>query len=190
MQLGGGNPGRGPGRPRLRLGNDALRSIRAGKAGRYCSVFPATSIGTLRHEATHAGRVAEEESRGRCSMSPHEAMPEELLVPARTKAVIIGQGYVGLPLSMRAVEVGYDVVGYDLDLNKIESPASRTVLHRRRDRRGAGRRAGVRSLQPDRHPERHQGVRRRSHLGTDPPRGGRARHLVHPIGQPRSSARS
>ncbi|HCS61373.1 MAG TPA: nucleotide sugar dehydrogenase [Microbacterium sp.] len=29
--------------------------------------------------------------------------------------VVIGQGYVGLPLAMRAVEVGYNVVGLDLD---------------------------------------------------------------------------
>lgn len=31
------------------------------------------------------------------------------------KVVVLGQGYVGLPLAMRAVEVGYDVVGYDTD---------------------------------------------------------------------------
>ncbi|MDQ4088798.1 MAG: nucleotide sugar dehydrogenase, partial [Actinomycetota bacterium] len=29
------------------------------------------------------------------------------------KVVVVGQGYVGLPLAMRAVEVGFDVVGYD-----------------------------------------------------------------------------
>jgi UDP-N-acetyl-D-glucosamine dehydrogenase len=29
--------------------------------------------------------------------------------------VIVGQGYVGLPVAMRAVEVGYDVIGIDLD---------------------------------------------------------------------------
>ena len=33
----------------------------------------------------------------------------------RGKLVVVGQGYVGLPLSMRAVEVGWDVVGVDLD---------------------------------------------------------------------------
>jgi UDP-N-acetyl-D-glucosamine dehydrogenase len=33
----------------------------------------------------------------------------------RGKLVVIGQGYVGLPLSMRAVQVGWDVVGVDLD---------------------------------------------------------------------------
>ena len=30
------------------------------------------------------------------------------------KVVVVGQGYVGLPLAMRAVEVGHDVVGYDV----------------------------------------------------------------------------
>jgi len=36
------------------------------------------------------------------------------------KIVIIGQGYVGLPVAMRAVEVGYDVVGLDLDAARVE----------------------------------------------------------------------
>ncbi|HEV8297180.1 MAG TPA: nucleotide sugar dehydrogenase [Acidimicrobiales bacterium] len=31
------------------------------------------------------------------------------------KLVVIGQGYVGLPLAMRAVEAGFDVVGYEID---------------------------------------------------------------------------
>ncbi len=38
---------------------------------------------------------------------------------ASTKVVIVGQGYVGLPVAMRAVEVGYDVVGFDLDKRKV-----------------------------------------------------------------------
>ena len=36
-----------------------------------------------------------------------------------TKVVVIGQGYVGLPLAVRAAEQGYDVVGYDLDRVRI-----------------------------------------------------------------------
>jgi len=36
------------------------------------------------------------------------------------KLVVVGQGYVGLPLALRAVEVGYDVVGFDLDVNRIK----------------------------------------------------------------------
>ncbi|MEV4247618.1 nucleotide sugar dehydrogenase [Streptosporangium canum] len=33
----------------------------------------------------------------------------------REKLVVVGQGYVGLPLAMRAVNAGFDVVGIDLD---------------------------------------------------------------------------
>ena len=36
-----------------------------------------------------------------------------------TKLVVVGQGYVGLPLAIRAAEVGYSVVGYDLDPRRI-----------------------------------------------------------------------
>lgn len=35
------------------------------------------------------------------------------------KLVVIGQGYVGLPVSMRAVEAGHDVVGLDLSETRI-----------------------------------------------------------------------
>ncbi len=36
------------------------------------------------------------------------------------RVLIIGQGYVGLPLAMRAVEVGHDVVGYELDASRVK----------------------------------------------------------------------
>jgi len=36
-----------------------------------------------------------------------------------SNVVVIGQGYVGLPLAMRAVDVGFDVIGLDLDDRKI-----------------------------------------------------------------------
>ncbi|TFD22393.1 nucleotide sugar dehydrogenase [Cryobacterium sp. TMT2-23] len=35
--------------------------------------------------------------------------------------VVVGQGYVGLPVAMRAVAVGFKVVGVDLDINRTES---------------------------------------------------------------------
>jgi UDP-N-acetyl-D-glucosamine dehydrogenase len=41
----------------------------------------------------------------------------ELSRPPRL--AVIGQGYVGLPLSMLAVEVGYDVIGVDTDQNRV-----------------------------------------------------------------------
>src|SRR3954471_10079246 len=31
------------------------------------------------------------------------------------RVVVVGQGYVGLPVAMRASEVGYPVVGYEVD---------------------------------------------------------------------------
>jgi nucleotide sugar dehydrogenase len=36
------------------------------------------------------------------------------------KVVVVGQGYVGLPLAMRAVEVGYRVVGYDASAERVK----------------------------------------------------------------------
>jgi UDP-N-acetyl-D-glucosamine dehydrogenase len=39
---------------------------------------------------------------------------------ASAKVVVLGQGYVGLPLAMRAVEVGHDVVGYDVEAGRIK----------------------------------------------------------------------
>ena len=38
-------------------------------------------------------------------------------------ALIVGQGYVGLPLAMRAVAAGYDVIGYDLDERRAKALA-------------------------------------------------------------------
>ncbi|MCD9622770.1 nucleotide sugar dehydrogenase [Rhabdothermincola salaria] len=37
------------------------------------------------------------------------------------RLVVVGQGYVGLPLAMRAVEVGFNVVGVDTDDDKISA---------------------------------------------------------------------
>jgi len=36
-----------------------------------------------------------------------------------TTVAVLGQGYVGLPVAMRAAEVGFHVVGYDIDREKI-----------------------------------------------------------------------
>lgn len=43
---------------------------------------------------------------------------------ATQKVVVVGQGYVGLPVAMRAVEVGWSVVGIDLDTTRITRLAS------------------------------------------------------------------
>jgi len=39
-------------------------------------------------------------------------------------ALIVGQGYVGLPLAMRAVQAGYDVIGYDVDEHRSKALAA------------------------------------------------------------------
>ena len=41
-------------------------------------------------------------------------------------AIVVGQGYVGLPLAMRAVAAGYDVVGYDVDEHRSKALAAGT----------------------------------------------------------------
>jgi UDP-N-acetyl-D-glucosamine dehydrogenase len=41
-----------------------------------------------------------------------------------TKLVVVGQGYVGLPLAMRAVEAGFTVVGFDIDTERIKRLAA------------------------------------------------------------------
>ena len=41
-----------------------------------------------------------------------------------TKLVVVGQGYVGLPLALRAVEAGFDVVGFDLNVDRIKHLAA------------------------------------------------------------------
>jgi len=45
---------------------------------------------------------------------------EPLTDSSHGKLVVVGQGYVGLPLAVRAVEAGFDVVGFDLDVNRIK----------------------------------------------------------------------
>jgi UDP-N-acetyl-D-mannosaminuronic acid dehydrogenase/UDP-N-acetyl-D-glucosamine dehydrogenase len=43
---------------------------------------------------------------------------------AGTRLVVVGQGYVGLALAVRAVGVGFDVVGFDVDGDRIKSLAA------------------------------------------------------------------
>ncbi|MFD5146739.1 nucleotide sugar dehydrogenase [Streptomyces sp. NPDC058401] len=40
------------------------------------------------------------------------------------RVVVVGQGYVGLPLAIRAAEVGHQVVGYDVDTRRVKSLAA------------------------------------------------------------------
>ena len=46
-------------------------------------------------------------------------------IAARTaKIVVVGQGYVGLPVAMRAVEVGFDVVGFEVSEERVAALAA------------------------------------------------------------------
>ncbi len=38
----------------------------------------------------------------------------------QSKVLVVGQGYVGLPLAMRAVQAGHDVVGYEVDQSRVK----------------------------------------------------------------------
>ncbi len=42
------------------------------------------------------------------------------------RVVVVGQGYVGLPLAMAAVTAGFDVVGFDLDVERTKNLADGT----------------------------------------------------------------
>jgi UDP-N-acetyl-D-glucosamine dehydrogenase len=44
--------------------------------------------------------------------------------PKPQRLVVVGQGYVGLPLAMRAVETGFEVVGYDVDERRVKRLAA------------------------------------------------------------------
>ncbi|MGZ4682483.1 MAG: nucleotide sugar dehydrogenase, partial [Acidimicrobiales bacterium] len=51
-------------------------------------------------------------------------MPETVPETRPDNLVVVGQGYVGLPLAVRAVEQGYSVVGFDVDGHKAKRLAS------------------------------------------------------------------
>ena len=60
-------------------------------------------------------------------MADRAAHAAELIakIEERTaKVVVVGQGYVGLPVAMRAVEVGFAVVGYDVAVERVDALAA------------------------------------------------------------------
>ena len=61
-----------------------------------------------------------------CDVQRRTAMTsnEQLLAAIDTRTarvVVVGQGYVGLPVAMRASVVGFDVVGFDVSAERVES---------------------------------------------------------------------
>jgi UDP-N-acetyl-D-glucosamine dehydrogenase len=68
--------------------------------------------------------------------------------------VVVGQGYVGLPLAVAAAEVGHRVTGVDLDehrvaaLNRAESPVGDVPVHHLAELRRSGRYEASSSYDP------------------------------------------
>ncbi len=53
-------------------------------------------------------------------MTPELSRLRSRIDDRTAKIVVVGQGYVGLPLAMRVAEVGYTVVGYDISPPRID----------------------------------------------------------------------
>ena len=104
--------------------------------------------------------------RGRGGPMP-ESRTSELIAridERRAKVVVVGQGYVGLPVAMRAAEVGFPVVGYDVARRPGRCARRRALVRRRRLRRAARRRARLR-VHADARSERTARLRRRGDHG-------------------------
>ena len=110
----------------IRRGNDGLapgKSILAFLRGRRhdivvpCPGALGTGGGDVASERVAsgepAGQMGRMESIDTVSEEPRHRTENEARRP--DKLVVVGQGYVGLPVAMRAVEVGYDVVGLEAD---------------------------------------------------------------------------
>jgi nucleotide sugar dehydrogenase len=76
-----------------------------------------TDIGEHRTKRLNAGHsYAEDTPAMRLGTVPH---PGRLREPGG-KLVVVGQGYVGLPLAMAGVAAGFDVVGVDVDERRVK----------------------------------------------------------------------
>lgn len=64
-----------------------------------------------------AGPTSEIEGRVSDHRAHHSALTSD---PGPARVVVAGQGYVGLPVAVRAVEVGYQVVGFDPDHDRVK----------------------------------------------------------------------
>ena len=83
------------------------------------------------------------------------------------KVIVVGQGYVGLPVAVRAAEAGFDCrrVRRRARRRSVGSrPGTRSSRTSRMSPRGGARN---RAIPPVGRPRRHRGLRRRGHLGAD-----------------------
>lgn len=54
----------------------------------------------------------------------HHAAGEQPVAAVPLTVVVVGQGYVGLPLAMSAVEAGHTVIGFDVDTERVKRLAA------------------------------------------------------------------
>ncbi|MBC7299775.1 MAG: nucleotide sugar dehydrogenase [Nocardia sp.] len=53
--------------------------------------------------------------------APDHSQPEAGVAVRPLRVVVVGQGYVGLPLALHAADVGHHVIGFDTDRAKVEN---------------------------------------------------------------------
>ncbi len=98
--------------------------------------------------------------------------------PEADKLVVVGQGYVGLPLAMRAVEAGFTSSGFDTDAERIKRLAADDSYVEDVPFRGARRRERIRALRADDRAQALRRIRLRSHRRPDPARRRRPEPLL------------
>ncbi len=120
-------------------------------------------------------------------MTPELSRLRSRIDDRTAKIVVVGQGYVGLPLAMRAAEVGYPVVGYDISPPRIDGlQAGRSYVEDVSDEQlQAALRSGLPAVVRRGRPRR---LRRRRHHRADPAARGNARPLLHRGGRRRPGA--
>lgn len=69
-----------------------------------------------------ADQQTDRDAKKETSDKPHSHACEDrgMAAAAPVRLVVVGQGYVGLPLAMRAVEVGFDVIGFEIDKHRVQ----------------------------------------------------------------------
>jgi UDP-N-acetyl-D-glucosamine dehydrogenase len=81
-------------------------------------------VSTGPHDENGLGAPDQPQENPPWGCRPRQSLCDDASVPGATgqpiRVVIVGQGYVGLPLAMRSVDVGYDVIGYDTDELRIK----------------------------------------------------------------------
>ncbi len=77
-------------------------------------------VPTCPHDGTGLGALDRLQGNPPWGCRATQTLCDDAGMPGSTRVVIVGQGYVGLPLAMRSVVVGYDVVGYDTDELRIK----------------------------------------------------------------------